>query len=97
MGGRLDATRVAPADVALVTALSLEHTEVLGDTLEDIAGEKAAIARPGRPVLVRNVKQAAARQRITQCAAEAGSMDVDGAVEPAPLTWVDVNERCNLF
>ena len=36
---------VAPADVALVTALSLEHTEVLGDTLEDIAGEKAAIAR----------------------------------------------------
>ena len=97
LGGRLDATRVAPADVALVTALSLEHTEVLGDTLEDIAGEKAAIARPGRPVLVRNVKQAAARQRITQCAAEAGSMDVDGAVEPAPLTWVDVTKGATYF
>ncbi len=68
LGGRLGATR-APADVALITALSLEHTDVLGSTLAEIAGEKAAIARPGCPILVRAVEHAAARKRITQCAA----------------------------
>lgn len=47
LGGRLDATRVADADVAVITSLSLEHASVLGDTLEAIAKEKAAIARPG--------------------------------------------------
>ncbi len=97
LGGRLDATRVAPADVALITALSLEHTDVLGSTLAEIAGEKAAIARPGCPILVRAVEHAAARKRITQCAAHAGSIDVDGAVGPALLTWVDIDEDATYF
>ena len=55
LGGRLDATRAVPADVAVITSLSLEHTDLLGDTLEAIAGEKAAIARPGKPLIVRAV------------------------------------------
>lgn len=47
LGGRWDATWVARADVGLVTSIGLEHTEWLGYTVEEIAREKAAIARPG--------------------------------------------------
>ncbi len=47
MGGRLDATNVADADVAVITGISLEHTDVLGETLGEIATEKVGITRPG--------------------------------------------------
>lgn len=47
LGGRLDATNVIDADVAVVTSIGLEHTEFLGGTLAEIAGEKVAIAGPG--------------------------------------------------
>ena len=55
LGGRLDATRAVPADLAIITSLSLEHTDVLGETLEAIAAEKAAIARPMKPMFVRDL------------------------------------------
>ncbi len=51
LGGRLDATRLVNADCCILTQISLEHTEILGDTLEDIATEKAAIARKGFPLI----------------------------------------------
>jgi len=43
LGGRLDTTRVADSDVAAVTSVALEHTDVLGDTVEEIAREVAGI------------------------------------------------------
>lgn len=52
LGGRLDSTRAVPADLCLITSISLEHTAVLGDTLAAIAGEKAGILRPGAPVVL---------------------------------------------
>ena len=52
LGGRLDAVNVWDAQVAIISSLALDHTDWLGDTLDDIAGEKAAIARPGRPLVV---------------------------------------------
>ncbi|GBG28884.1 Folylpolyglutamate synthase [Hondaea fermentalgiana] len=53
LGGRLDSTNIinAPA-LTVVTNIGLEHTRVLGDTLEAIAFEKASIAKPHRPMLV---------------------------------------------
>jgi len=48
LGGRLDATNVVDAEVAVITSISLEHTEYLGGTLAAIAAEKAAILGPGR-------------------------------------------------
>lgn len=54
LGGRLDATRSADVVACLVTSVSLEHSDVLGDTLEQVAREKAAIARPGVPILIRD-------------------------------------------
>lgn len=46
LGGRLDATTAIPVDASIVTRIELEHTEVLGDTLAAIAGEKAPVIRP---------------------------------------------------
>ena len=46
MGGRWDATSVAPAQVAVVLPIDLDHTDYLGDTTVDIAREKAAIIAP---------------------------------------------------
>jgi dihydrofolate synthase/folylpolyglutamate synthase len=53
LGGRYDATNVAPALLSIVTSIGLDHTEELGPTLEAIAREKAGIFRRGRPALGR--------------------------------------------
>lgn len=51
LGGRLDATNSAEHPVlSVITSISLDHTEILGDTIEQIAGEKAGIIKPGVPV-----------------------------------------------
>jgi dihydrofolate synthase/folylpolyglutamate synthase len=53
LGGRLDATNVVPAPIAAgITRIALDHTELLGSTLDEIAREKAAIAKPGLDLLV---------------------------------------------
>lgn len=52
LGGRLDATNVREAPtLTVITSISLEHTELLGDTVEQIAAEKAGIIKPGVPVV----------------------------------------------
>jgi dihydrofolate synthase/folylpolyglutamate synthase len=52
LGGRLDATSVADPVGGAITSIGLDHTAILGDTVEAIAAEKAAIARPGTPLVV---------------------------------------------
>jgi len=51
MGGRLDATNVINPIVTAITSISYDHTEMLGNTLSSIAGEKAGIIKPGIPVI----------------------------------------------
>ena len=51
LGGRLDATNVVEADVCVITPISLEHTAVLGDTVQKIASEKAGIIKPGATIV----------------------------------------------
>jgi len=52
LGGRLDATNLIPADVAVVASVGLDHREYLGETLEAIGAEKAGIFRAGRPAVL---------------------------------------------
>ncbi len=52
MGGRLDATNVVSPEVSVITSVSLDHCEILGDTVEKIAYEKAGIIKPGKPVVL---------------------------------------------
>ncbi|KAL9184240.1 hypothetical protein ACHAXT_002326 [Thalassiosira profunda] len=68
LGGRLDATNVVkqPA-LAVITSIGLEHTQILGDTVEQIAMEKAGIIKQGCPVLVgKNVPV----EVLRECASE---------------------------
>jgi dihydrofolate synthase / folylpolyglutamate synthase len=52
MGGRLDATNVADPCISIITDIDLDHQKFLGDTLPEIAREKAGIMRPGVPVVL---------------------------------------------
>jgi dihydrofolate synthase/folylpolyglutamate synthase len=51
LGGRIDATNVVKPRVCVITSISYDHTDVLGDTLTSIAGEKAGIIKPGAVVV----------------------------------------------
>ena len=52
LGGRLDATNIVEKPVVtVITSISLDHTEILGDTIEEIAGEKAGIIKQGIPIV----------------------------------------------
>lgn len=51
LGGRLDATNVLTPEVSVITSLSLDHTYLLGNTLAEIAREKAGIIKPGIPAV----------------------------------------------
>ncbi|MBP1723369.1 MAG: FolC bifunctional protein, partial [Deltaproteobacteria bacterium] len=51
LGGRLDATNVLDPVASLITPISREHAQYLGETILEIAGEKAGIIKPGRPLL----------------------------------------------
>ncbi len=77
LGGRLDATNVVTPRTAVITSLSYDHMAVLGNTLTQIAGEKAGIIKPGVPV-ISAPQQQEALEVILRVAEEKG----------APLTLV---------
>ncbi len=52
LGGRLDATNIVDPLLSVITNISLEHTQFLGDTLDKIAFEKAGIIKKDRPVII---------------------------------------------
>lgn len=52
LGGRLDATNVIQPELCVVTNIGLEHTDLLGDTIEKVAGEKAGIIKPSVPIVL---------------------------------------------
>jgi dihydrofolate synthase/folylpolyglutamate synthase len=90
LGGRLDATSVVEPIVSVITNISFDHTQLLGDTLEQIAGEKAAIIKSGVPV-VSGPQEPAALGVIEQRAAEMNSpltvIGRDWEALPVSLTW----------
>ena len=72
LGGRLDATNVVAPVVSVITSISYDHMQVLGNTLTEIAGEKAGIIKPGTPVVV-SPQPDEAQQAIEAVAREHGS------------------------
>lgn len=72
LGGRLDATNVCKPRVAVITSLSYDHTALLGNTLAEIAGEKAGIIKAGVPVVLAP-QQEEARLVVEKVAKERGS------------------------
>lgn len=78
LGGRVDSTNVFDTkEVAVITPLSLEHTSILGDTIEQIANEKAAIITPGCTAVLAPQDSVAAADTVRRFAAAANARLVD--------------------
>ena len=52
LGGRLDSTNIIVPELSIITSIGLDHKDILGDTIEKIAREKAGIIKPGVPVVI---------------------------------------------
>jgi dihydrofolate synthase/folylpolyglutamate synthase len=72
LGGRLDATNVLMPEVSVITNISYDHREFLGETLKEIAGEKAGIVKSGIPV-VSSSQRPEAMEVINEKVAEKGT------------------------
>ncbi|WP_226583429.1 bifunctional folylpolyglutamate synthase/dihydrofolate synthase [Halobacillus litoralis] len=72
LGGTYDSTNIVKPLLSVITNIGHDHMNILGSTIEEIAGEKAGIIKPGIPV-VTGVKQETARKVIQQKAYETGS------------------------
>lgn len=73
LGGRLDATNIIQPILTLITPISHDHQEHLGESLADIAGEKAGILKPGIPVVIGRQTATASRVLLStaeKCAAQ---------------------------
>ncbi|MDO7873612.1 folylpolyglutamate synthase/dihydrofolate synthase family protein [Hymenobacter sp. ASUV-10] len=85
LGGRLDSTNIITPMVSLITNISYDHQAMLGNTLPEIAGEKAGIIKPSVSVVVSQT-QVEVRTVFEQKA----------AAESAPLTFADAHYRAEL-
>lgn len=79
LGGAEDATNVIQAGVAVITPIGLDHTEWLGDTIEDIALHKAGIIHPGATVIAAAQEEEAARPILERCAEVNATVAREGA------------------
>ena len=85
MGGRLDATNVIKPRVSVITDISLDHQKFLGNTVTEIAGEKAGIIRPGG-VVVTLPQQPAANDVIGNTILELGAQGVSAVPYVPPVS-----------
>ncbi len=90
LGGRLDTTNVISPALSVITSISLDHTQVLGDTIELIAADKAGIIKPGAPVIV-SPQRAEAMKPIREQAQRVGSPVIEVERVARPLDRVIVN------
>jgi len=85
MGGRLDATNVVTSLVSIITQVDFDHERYLGSSLEQIAGEKAGILKPGVPAVIAAAHPAALqiiRERAAAVGAPVVELDADYCAEP---------------
>ena len=74
LGGRYDATNViAPPVACLIASISLDHTAILGDTVEEIANEKGGILKPGSPAVIYPEMNPKAARVLEAIGAEVGA------------------------
>ena len=96
LGGRLDATRCIPADACLLTSISCEHTEILGETLEQITSEKAAIARPNKPIIIRDMEEENFKKAVLIECEDAGDESIGEMKNPAFPFFVKIPKNSNI-
>jgi dihydrofolate synthase/folylpolyglutamate synthase len=96
MGGRLDATTAVPADVCAITPIGLDHIQWLGDTIEQIAAEKAGIFVEGSPAICAP-QETAVRRVLEKEANERRSplRFIDAPLEGYPVALPGAHQRWN--
>ncbi len=85
LGGRLDSTNVITPILSVITNIGLDHQDLLGNTLQEIAAEKAGIIKPNIPVVIREQKQET--QEVFQNKAKD---------QKSPLYWADSSSIKNI-
>ncbi len=89
LGGRLDATNIVRPEVCIITNIGLDHQEYLGQSLREIAGEKAGIIKPGVPV-ISGVERGEAADVVAEAARAQGSPLTQ---IPPGVAWRDLGLR----
>jgi dihydrofolate synthase/folylpolyglutamate synthase len=92
LGGRLDSTNVIEPLVSVITHIALDHQKYLGDTIDEIAAEKAGIAKPGVPLVIGepDPEIAALVEHAARAVVESASIDARGfcpVVVPSNERW----------
>ncbi|HKW49669.1 MAG TPA: folylpolyglutamate synthase/dihydrofolate synthase family protein [Gemmatimonadaceae bacterium] len=96
LGGRLDSTNVIDPIVAGVTTIDYDHTEYLGNTLEQIAAEKAGIYKRGRPAVVGEGDRSL-REVLARDARKAGASTVRIVAEECSISNVEIGPQGTTF
>ncbi|MGQ0836056.1 MAG: bifunctional tetrahydrofolate synthase/dihydrofolate synthase [Gammaproteobacteria bacterium] len=97
LGGRLDATNLIDADVAVLTSIGLDHLDWLGETLEAIGAEKAGIFRQGRPAILGTPEMPrSVYERLAACGARAVIAGRDYRYRFEAERWRYTSERLDL-
>ncbi len=86
LGGRLDATNVVDADVCVITSVSMDHASILGDTIGEIASEKAGIIKPGSIPVIAPQRPEALQAILEAC----DRQDVEPALVGRDVTWESI-------
>ena len=94
LGGRLDATNVIAPELCLITPIDLDHQHFLGDTIEQIAAEKAGILKPGVPAIFARQNEPA--MRILQNRAAELRVPYQRA-EDAPVSALEITATGSAF
>ena len=95
LGGRLDVTNVVTPIISVITNIGFDHTDILGDTIEQITSEKAGIIKPGVPV-VTTVEQPEAIRIIREtCAKKKSTLYIAG--EQFTYEQLEVNKNGQRF
>ena len=91
LGGRLDSTNIITPVLSVITNISKDHTQFLGNTLEEIAGEKAGIIKPGVPVVIGDVDNENVIRVFREKAREVNA-PLYASTELAPLQSCELGE-----
>jgi len=95
MGGRLDSTNIIKPLLSVITNISLDHTQFLGKTISEIAGEKAGIIKPGVPVVIGETQLESTNVFLEK--AGEGASQIYFADQKYSAFILEVNAHCQNF
>ncbi|MBO4753427.1 MAG: bifunctional folylpolyglutamate synthase/dihydrofolate synthase [Bacteroidales bacterium] len=97
LGGRLDSTNIIRPVLSIITNISLDHTQFLGDTLPQIAAEKAGIMKKGVPCVIGECEDERVRFTFEQNAQLRQVSELDFACDRPQIPWVRHHTFYNIY